>query len=162
MRLDKYAWYYDYFAAPEAGFGTVAHELHRSRRTPVAKYFSTANVTKLEPLVQTCVSKLALRLQEHQREDKPVDLSNAYRCLATDVITEYALPSSRHMLDSPDFAAGYNRVLRDYPNIAIWNRHIPIIIPILNTMPRWIVKKIDPGPALAVFDNLMVGHLVLY
>ena len=81
--------------------------------------FSSANVAKLEPLVQTCVSKLVLRSQEHQREDKPVDLLNAYRCLATDVITEYALSRSRYMLDSPDFAAGYNRVLRDSSNGAI-------------------------------------------
>lgn len=160
-KLDKYAWYYNFVAAPEAGVGTTSHDLHRTRRAAMAKYFSTANVTRLEPLIQTYVSKLMFRLEEHQREAKTVDLSNAYRCLATDVITEYALPRSRLMLDSPDFAAGYNRVLRDFTNIAMWHRHIPIIFPIFNAIPRWVIANMDPGPALAVIDNQKVHIFTL-
>lgn len=156
-KLDKYAWYYNFVAAPLAGFGTTLHELHRTRRAAMANYFSTANVTRLEPLIHSCVSKLISRLDEHRLQGKVVDLSNAYRCLATDVITEYSLPHSRSMLDSPDFAAGYNRVLRDFSNIATWHRHIPIIFPIFNAIPRWVIAKLDPGPSLAVFDNQKVG-----
>ncbi|CAD6587386.1 MAG: hypothetical protein ASARMPREDX12_002831 [Alectoria sarmentosa] len=152
-KLDKYAWYYNFVAAPDAGFGTISHNLHRARRAAMAKYFSTANVTRLEPLIQKCVSKLISRLEEHRLGGKVADLSNAYRCLATDVITEYALPRSRLMLDSPDFAAGYNHVLRDFTNIATWHRHIPIIFPIFNAIPKWIIARIDPGPSLAVIDN---------
>ena len=159
-KLDKYAWYYNFVAAPDAGFGTISHNLHRARRAAMAKYFSTANVTRLEPLIQKCVSKLISRLEEHRLGGKVADLSNAYRCLATDVITEYALPRSRLMLDSPDFAAGYNHVLRDFTNIATWHRHIPIIFPIFNAIPKWIIARIDPGPSLAVIDNQEVRTLV--
>lgn len=158
-KLDKYAWYYNFVAAPLSGALTTSHELHRTRRAAMAKYFSTANVTRLEPLIQSCVSKLISRLDEHRLQGKVVDLSNAYRCIATDVITEYALPRSRLMLDSPDFAAGYNRVLRDFANIATWHRHIPIIFPIFNAIPRSVIAKMDPGPSLAVYDNQKVGHL---
>ena len=156
-KLDKYAWYYNFVASPLSGALTTSHELHRTRRAAMARYFSTANVTSLEPLIQSCVSKLISRLDEHRLQGKVVDLSNAYRCIATDVITEYALPRSRLMLDTPDFAASYNRVLRNFANIAIWHRHIPIIFPIFDAMPRWVIAKMDPGPSLAVFDNQKVG-----
>ena len=160
-KLDKYAWYYNFVAAPLSGAVTPSHELHCTRRAALARYFSTANVTRLEPLIQSCVSKLFSRLNEHRLQGKVVDLSNAYRCLATDVITEYALPRSRVMLDSPDFAAGYTPVLRNFSNIATWNHHIPIIFPIFNAIPRWIIARLDPGPSLAVFDNQKVGLLAL-
>ena len=146
-------------AAPDAGFGTASHDLYRPRRAAMAKFFSVNNVLRLEPLISNCVEKLFTRLEEHRANLKVVDLSNAYRCLATDVITEYALPSSRFMLDSPDFAAGYNRVLRNFTHIAFWHRHIRIVFPILLAIPRWVIAKIDPGPSLAVVDNQLVGQV---
>ncbi len=155
-KLDKYAWYYNFVAAPLSSATTISHEVHRTRRAAVAKYFSTANVARLEPLIQSCVSKLISRLDEHRRQGKIADLSNAYRCLATDIITEYALPRSRLMLDSPNFAADYNRVLRNFAHIATWNRHVPIIFQIFNIIPRSVIAKLDPGPSLAVFDNQKV------
>ena len=158
-KLDKYAWYYNFVASPLSGALTTSHELHRTRRAAMARYFSTANVTSLEPLIQSCVSKLISRLDEHRLQGKVVDLSNAYRCIATDVITEYALPRSRLMLDTSDFAASYNRVLRNFANIATWHRHIPVIFPIFDAMPRWAIAKMDPGPSLAVFDNQKVGRI---
>ena len=155
-QLDKYAWYYDFIACSLAAAVTSSHELHRTRRLAVARHFSTANVAKLEPLIQNCISKLVSRLDEHRLQGKVVDLSNAYRCLTTDVVTGYVLPRSRSMLSLPDFAAGYNRVLRNFANIATWNRHIPIIFRIFNAIPRWVIAKIDPGPSLAVFDDQKV------
>ena len=154
--LDKYEWYYDFIAAPLATAVTTSHELHRTRRLALARHFSTANVAKLEPLIQNCIAKLVSRLDEHRLQGKVVDLSNAYRCLTTDVVTEYALPRSRLMLSSPDFAAGYNRVLRNFSNIAMWNRHFPIIFSIFQALPRWVIATIDPGPTLAVFDDQKV------
>ncbi len=157
-KLDKYAWYYNFVATPLAAFGTASHDLHRIRRLGLAKYFSTANIKRLEPSIQSCVSTLIRRLGEHRLQGKVVDLSNAYRCLSSDVITEYAFPRSRFTLESPDFNAGVNRVLRNFTNIAIWHRHIPIIFPILRAWPRWVIAILDPGPSLTVFDYQQVRY----
>ncbi|MCJ1454023.1 hypothetical protein MMC28_004373 [Mycoblastus sanguinarius] len=151
-KLDKYAWFYNFVAAPDAGFGTASHDLHRPRRGAMAKYFSMSNVIRLEPLIKKCVTKLCSRIEEHRKGATKVDLSNAYRCLATDVITEYALPGSRLMLESPDFAASYNRVLKDFSHIATWHRHIPIILPLLLAVPRWITARMNQA-SLAVAEN---------
>ena len=159
-KLDKYAWFYNFVAAPDAGFGTASHDLHRPRRGAMAKYFSMSNVIRLEPLIKKCVTKLCSRIEEHRKGATKVDLSNAYRCLATDVITEYALPGSRLMLESPDFAASYNRVLKDFSHIATWHRHIPIILPLLLAVPRWITARMNQA-SLAVAENQDVSHFVL-
>lgn len=61
------------------------------------------------------------------------------------------------MLQSPDFAASYNRVVRNFSQICVWNRHFPIIVPIFMAIPRYIIAKVDPGPSLAVVDNQAVS-----
>ena len=127
----------------------------------MAKYFSPAHIKRLEPSIQNCVSTLMRRLGEHRLDGKVVDLSNAYRCLSSDVITEYAFPRSRFTLESPDFDAGVHRALRNSTYIAIWHRHIPIIFPILRDWPRWIIAKLDPGPSLTVFDHQQVRNFLI-
>ena len=157
LRLDKCGWYYNFAASPTAGFSTAPFELHRIRRGALAKYFSMSNVARLEPLIQDCVTRLCSRLEEHRKEGTIVDLSSAYRCFASDVIMEYALPQSRRLLDSPDFAASYHRVVRNLGRTGLWNRQFPFIIPFFRAVPRWIIAKLDPGPALSLADFQIVS-----
>lgn len=112
-KLDKCGWYYNFAASPTAGFSTASYELHRIRRGALAKYFSMSNVAQLEPLIQSCVTRLCSRFEVHHKEGTVVNLSSAYRCLASDVIMEYALPHSQRLLDSSDFAASYHRIVRN-------------------------------------------------
>lgn len=120
----------------------------------MAKFFSTANVAKLEPKVLDRVGRLLERVQEHREEGKVVDISNAYRCYATDVISAYAAPHSRDFLSTPDFSAAFNRVLRDFSEFMLWHRHLAIVFPIMNAIPKWIIAKMDStGANLAVVEN---------
>ena len=157
LKLDKCGWYYNFAASPTAGFSTASHELHRIRRGALAKYFSMSNVARLEPLIQSCVTRLCSRLEEHRRGGTVVDLSSAYRCLASDVIMEYALPHSRRLLDSSDFAASYHRVVRNLGRTGLWNRQFPVIMPLFRAIPRYIIAKLDPGPALSLADFQIVS-----
>lgn len=111
----------------------------------------------MEPLSKECIGKLCLRLQEHGKTGTHVDLSNAYRCLASDVVSEYSIPEAPVRLDEPDFAAEYNRVLRDFSHVALWHRHLGFVFHIMNRIPRWFIAKTDPGPGLAVYDNMAVS-----
>jgi hypothetical protein len=123
----------------------------------MAMFFSKANVAKLEPRVLARVEQLCDRIYKLKAEDKPVDISNAYRCLATDITTDYAVPKTRNFLDHPDFAAIFNRVLRDTAGIINWNRHLPFIYPLMVNIPRQIVAAFDKdGMALAMVDNQKV------
>lgn len=157
-RLDKDAWYYRAFGSNGAAVGTASADLHRARRGAMAKFFSAANVAKLEPKVLARVQKLCDRIEEHRKEGKVIDISNAYRCLATDVISDYAAPHTRDFLGTPDFSASFNRVLRDFSELMLWHRHFPIVFPVMTSIPRSVIAKMDPtGANVAVIDNQAVS-----
>jgi hypothetical protein len=156
-KLDKDHWYYRFVDSSLSGFGTANAELHRIRRGAMSKFFSSTSIARVEPLLKECVGKLCLRLKEHGRTGVHVDLSNAYRCIASDIVSEYSMPDAPVRLDEPDFAASYNRVIRDFSHIALWHRQFGFVFDIINRIPRWFIAKTDPGPGLAVYDNIAVS-----
>lgn len=154
-KLDKDVWYYRCFGDNRGTVGTGPWELHRRRRAAMAKFFSTANVARLEPMVLSRVKKLLDRIQEHRKSGKPIPISCAFRAFTTDVISDYAAPHSRDFLSTPDFELAFTRQLRDFSNIMLWHRHFPIVFPVFNAIPRWLIEKLDPsGAQKAVLANL--------
>ena len=131
----------------------------------MAKFFSAANVARLEPKVLARVQKLLDRVAEARSPQKKgqavvVPISHAFRCYATDVISDYAAPHTRDFLSTPDFSATFNQVLRDFSEIMLWHRHFPIVFPILGALPRWLISKMDStGAQIAVLDNQAVRCL---
>lgn len=153
-KLDKDAWYYRAFGDTGGTVGTPSWERHRARRGAMARFFSSANVANLEPKVLARVQKLCDRVLEFRNAGRVIPLSHAYRCYATDVISDYAAPHGRDFLSTPDFSAAFNQVLRDFSELMLWHRHFPIVFPVLGAMPRWLIAKMDPtGAQLAVLDN---------
>ncbi|PSN66557.1 cytochrome P450 [Corynespora cassiicola Philippines] len=153
-RMEKDVFFYGGFGIPQSSVATVSPESHKIRRGAMAQFFSKANVAKLEPRVLARVDQLCRRVREHFKEGKPVDISNAYRCLATDITTDYAVPNTRNFLDHPDFNSVFNRVVRDTAGVINWNRHLPFIYPLMVNVPREIVAFFDrQGHTLAMVDN---------
>lgn len=156
-KLDKDAWFYRAFGDNGAAVGTSSWERHKARRGAMARSFSSASVLKLEPKVLARVQKLLNRIDEHREAGRVVDISNAFRCYATDVISDFAAPHSRDFLSTPDFSASFNRVLRDFSELMLWHRHIPIVFPMMNAIPRAFIARVDPsGASVAVIDNQAV------
>ncbi|EED23911.1 cytochrome P450, putative [Talaromyces stipitatus ATCC 10500] len=158
-KIDKDAWFYRAFGDNRGTVGTGPWDLHRRRRAAMAKFFSAANVARLEPKVLARVQKLLDRVEEGRQCLRSGDfavlpISHAFRCFATDVISDYAAPHTRDFLSTPDFSATFNQVLRDFSEIMLWHRHFPVVFPILGAMPRWLISMMDPtGAQIAVLDN---------
>ncbi|KAK3073430.1 hypothetical protein LTR53_005008 [Teratosphaeriaceae sp. CCFEE 6253] len=144
-KLDKDPWYYGGFVSsdPRATVATPSHDLHRIRRGAMSNYFSSANVRKLEPVVLSRVQKLCDRLEEHRKTGAPVNLSNAFRCLATDVVTYFSFPKPRSMLDTPDFSKDFTRLLRDFSALLSWQRHLKVVFPVLMSIPDAVLLRMD-------------------
>lgn len=157
-RVDKYHWYYKFVGSSDAAFGTADHEIHRARRKAQHNYFTQEAVTQFDEKLNVICDKLKSRLDEFKGTGQPVNLSNAFRSLATDVVTEYCFHKSYNLLDEPDFAASFQRAIRDFPQIGIWHRHFGLILDIFSAMPRWLVAMIDPaGVSVHDFFNDIVG-----
>jgi cytochrome P450 len=144
-RADKYHWYYRFVGTSDAAFGTSDHDLHRIRRGAQQGYFTQANVARFDPTLNKIVQKLVSRIREFRETGQPVNLSDAYRSLATDVVTEFSFHESYNRLSSPDFAASFQRQLRDFPQIGIWHRHFGLILDIFQAIPPWLVRMINPA-----------------
>ncbi|EPE25795.1 Cytochrome P450 [Glarea lozoyensis ATCC 20868] len=137
-RVDKYHWYYKFVGSSDAAFGTSDHEKHRIRRKAQQGYFTLGAVAKFEPVLANITGKLCQRLQEFKETRQPVNLSNVFRSLATDVVTEFSFHKSYGLLEQPDFAAAFHKTLRDFPEIGLWHRHFGIILDLMDLMPRWL------------------------
>lgn len=136
----------------DAAFGTSNAKQHAARRKAMSRFFSQSAILSLEDSVNQCVQRLCERVKEHQHAKIPVNLSNAYRCLAGDIVSQYSLPEGLHNLDSVDFADEYDRRARSISYIAVWHRFLGFIIPLFLRAPRWLVAKISTQGALQAFD----------
>jgi len=125
----------------------------------MAPFFSRANVKKLEARVLSRVRQLCSRIEEFAAKDQPVALHNAFRCLAADVVTDYAVPETKASLAHPDFSSYWVRSQRDFSSLISWNRHIPFVLPILRSVPRALVAALDSNGAITgVVDNQLVSR----
>lgn len=136
----------------DAAFGTSNAKQHAARRKAMSKFFSPSAILSLEDSVNHCAQRLCERVREYKDARIPINLSNAYRCLASDIVSQYSLPEGLHYLDSIDFAEEYDRRARSISYIAVWNRFLGFIIPLLLRAPRWVVAKISTKGALQAFD----------
>ncbi|KAI2615591.1 benzoate 4-monooxygenase cytochrome p450 [Hypoxylon sp. NC1633] len=76
--------------AEKATFSTTDHDLHRMRRAALSKFFSRAQVTRLEPTIRDLAERLCDKILDIGRE-RPFDVTTALSLFTTDVITGYCL-----------------------------------------------------------------------
>ena len=128
---------------------TVPHDKHRMKRGALAPFFGR-NVV-LAPgygsIVTRNVEKFCSRLDGHHKAKRPISLQLAFTCLATDVITEYALGRSYNYLDTPDYSAGWFEAQRSAGEFVLLAKHFPWLIPLLGPLPAWFVAKFNPPMA---------------
>jgi hypothetical protein len=155
-KLDKYDWFYNFANLRISSFGTIDADLHRLRRGPINKHFTPSSIIKMEPLIKDSTALLCRRLEEHRQAKKAVNIGMAFRCLVTDIVSEYVVPVAPTLLEDENFSADYLYVIRDFAVVAVYNRHIPWLIPMMQAMPRWMVSTISPPPAVRLYDNFKV------
>ncbi|KAJ4305631.1 hypothetical protein N0V90_001162 [Kalmusia sp. IMI 367209] len=78
------------FSAEHATFSTTDHETHRMRRAALNKFFSRAQVSRLEPTVRELAEQLCDKILKVGKEG-PFDVTTALSLFTTDVITGYCL-----------------------------------------------------------------------
>jgi len=124
--------------------GTVPHELHRTRRTALNKFFSKASVTHLEPVIQSTVDKLLTRLRDFREAKKPVSISWAFGCLTNDVVCEYAFATSDNLVEtSPDFHSDIHDALENVSEVGHILKQVPWLITAMQKVPRGIIRLFD-------------------
>ena len=80
-KRDKWEWTAKQVGTPGSMFSTPSHDLHKARRAPLNRFFSTASVKRLQPLIEERVAKLIERfrgLKDVKGDDGVVKIDYAY------------------------------------------------------------------------------------
>ncbi|KAF2101805.1 putative cytochrome P450 [Rhizodiscina lignyota] len=150
LRRHKSLYFCRQFGTGQQAFqATCDHDLHRYRRAAVERFFSPANIKKLQGLVRGKAEKLCSRLLEagktHEAQSEGVRIKFALSCFATDVITNYALGSKESTLDRADFFPEWSDTLAQLGRIGHVMKVLWFLLPIVEFIPVDFAAKLDPG-----------------
>jgi cytochrome P450 len=143
-RRHKYEYFSGRFGYASDSFSTHEHELHQQRRKSLSPFFSAKRITEFQPVVRAKTEKLCQKLSEATTDGRVVPLSRAWMAVTTDIITEYAFAKSYDQLDSPNFQDTLHEALVAIYTTGQFALHFPMVFPILDVLPDWLVIKMEP------------------
>ncbi|KAK6814081.1 hypothetical protein RU639_010126 [Aspergillus parasiticus] len=94
-------------AMAHAIFSTTDHDIHRVRRTAIAKFFSRGQVSRLEPKIHKLAQRLCDKILTQGKE--PLDIPSAYSCFSIDVISDYCFGQSYGFLDQTSWEPNFRK-----------------------------------------------------
>ncbi|KAI1211984.1 putative cytochrome P450 [Annulohypoxylon truncatum] len=166
-KASKPRWFYFRFFGKFPSTNVAeSHALHQLRRGPLQTYFASSNIQRYMPTIVAQVDKLCARLRavaanndkdnknsnsnSHSHNSKEdgnvVSLSDAFRCLATDVATGFAFGAPFGHLDEPSFDREFNLSVKMVVKASMWSRHtFGLFLPVLHSLPESIARRMNPA-----------------
>ncbi|POR38211.1 Cytochrome P450 CYP58R1, partial [Tolypocladium paradoxum] len=126
---------------------TIDHDLHRTRRAYLARYFSKRSVVGIEPMIHDRISKLCQRLEGFLESGEAVVLDHAFGALTADVISYHMLGEHLDFLDKPDLRTIFSEAFHSVSLIYHPSRLVPGLVACLKKIPNSIVKAVFPPVA---------------
>ncbi|KPI34669.1 Pisatin demethylase [Cyphellophora attinorum] len=133
--------FYDGFQTPHTVFAETDPALHKIRRKKLNPFFSKSAVNSLQGLIEEKLGNLTKRLNAFA-DGHTCNLSNAFRCLTADVISEYAFGSCLNLtLESDDqFYSGFLKAF-DTLTRGLWDFiYSPLLRKISANTPRRLAE----------------------
>ncbi|KAI1078396.1 cytochrome P450 [Whalleya microplaca] len=94
-----------------SGFATIPHELHRSRKNALNRYFSRQQMLKLESEVHDFTQRTIDKMLCFA-DKGPFDVKEAFNCFTADIISQYAFGEPMGFIDQEGWE----------PNFATWTK----------------------------------------
>ena len=155
IKFDKDPWYYKFIGITKSTFATPDSRRHRFRRRAMSNPFSSSMILSQQPFIESCVAKLIASVK-NAKPGQPINLSQAYWCLANDVVTGCMMSRTSRLLDDPSSAPQFGKMFKALARLALRNRHFSWLFSILLWVPRSIVRQVAPA---AVLDSLNIEHV---
>jgi len=130
-----------------AGFATKDHDLHRIRRAPLSKFFSKAQIGKLEPEIQRLVQQLCDKLLLETGKGEPIDVTMAYSCFTSDTISDYSFGQSFGFLAQESWYPNYRAATYAFLQTVYIFRYFPFLRHLSMAAP-WLSKYMSQDMGL--------------
>lgn len=96
------------------------------RRGAVSKFFSRAQVSRLEPTVRDLAERLCNKILDVGKRG-PFDVTTAYSLFTTDVISGYCLGKNMGLIDQDGWEPNFREPLYAQLRLVYWFRFIPLL-----------------------------------
>jgi cytochrome P450 len=143
-RRDKGKLAVNAMAVPSSAVGTIEHDLHRRRRTPLNPFFSKAKVRGVEPIVRQAVDKILKRLDQQAKTGEPTRLIILFAAATHDIISEYCFGQSLGNLDRADLNESFFDAISEGSLSFHFDSYLPWIYAILQRVPTYILLLTIP------------------
>jgi cytochrome P450 len=147
-KRDRCSWSHHAGSKTMAGsmLEAMDHDLHKTRRTAVASFFSKRSVQALEPLVVRNVEKLIQRFKDETGE-KIVNLNNSYAAMTMDIISEYCFGDNMKGLERPEYGKEWLEMLHGGVQMRPIGRQFPWLVNTMFDIPPHIVAMFSKDMA---------------
>ena len=145
-RRDKFSGISSRFGYPNDIFFTTPHNLHKLRRKAISPFFSGTKISEFHPVILSKIDKLCRKISLHQENGSVLPLSKCWFALTTDIITQYAFAKSYDHLDSEEFkdTETFHKGFLIMHTSGLVIQHFPWLYTILDSLPDWVIEKINP------------------
>ncbi|SPO06184.1 related to trichodiene oxygenase cytochrome P450 [Cephalotrichum gorgonifer] len=153
------------------GFSTVPHELHRTRKGAVARFFSRGQMLKLESEVFDCANMVVDKMLGSAGKG-PFDVKEAFNCFTADIISQYAFGEPMGFVAQEGWEPNLATWAKSFFRSAYMMRHnalgrkmaqvLPMLADYLGEDVRMIMREMNvviPGYIKAALDNPQNGRI---
>jgi cytochrome P450 len=123
----------------KGGFATADHDHHRLRRSAVNRFFSKQSIAKFEPVIHELTQRLCNKLLDQSSE--PFDITNAFSCFTTDVVTSYCFGQKKGFLDQPEFTPNLRPAIIGGCTMLPTVRQWPNLFGLVQSLPEYVTVQ---------------------
>ena len=110
----------------------------------MSKFFSKSSINDIDPLIQAKVARLCDKLEEHAGSHDAVNVSMAFSCMTTDIVTDYAFSRSYDFLKSPMFEPNFHESIAAATQMGPTVKHFPLLMNVMLKMPEYVLRPCTP------------------
>ncbi|CAG9982715.1 unnamed protein product [Clonostachys byssicola] len=153
---NKYAWSVDAFASDGATIFTVNHHLHKSRRQPLAPYFSKGKVAHHAPMIRRHVDRLCGRIAEFVSSGATFNLGAAATAFSRDASNDFLFNKNYDSLGREDFDVAL--LTASSGGGVIWRttKFIRWFGPVVRSIPPQVMIKLTNDPLMKDFLKFLI------
>jgi hypothetical protein len=130
---------------PCAVFGTVYHDVHRSRRAAIDSLFSKKSVKSFEPVLQEMVGRLSRVFLSASLENRPLELGSEYLALTTDAVCEHTLGRHHDLLNNQQRTRDWKKTVHAVASLTPFAKQFPWLIPTALGLQISLLRSIAPS-----------------
>lgn len=124
--------------APFSMGATWHHDHHKFRRGLIKNHFSRQSIDSISPRIRQKVEKFCDRLEEASKNARPVNMSDAFAALTSDIISGYAFDIELEFLSDPQFKNDVYRSALELDMLC----HVLKFFPFILKPVRWLPSQL--------------------